>query len=169
MLLCFWHLSESRFFFFFFFFFFALRFAQKKEIANICHYLMQNHLSYLLMYKNFYSSHWFSNNRIFLLFPMVKTNANYVEICRVGILEADFQLVPLVIFFFWSFTILMLNVNNSNSAKKSKKKYFLRQKLKKKSLYYKIAEVKPIFSRKFNFRVNIWENTQKQKKTNDFW
>ena len=30
---------------------------------------------------------------------MVKTNANYTEICRVGNLDADFQQVPLVHFF----------------------------------------------------------------------
>ena len=30
---------------------------------------------------------------------MVKSNANYAEICRVGNLEADFQQVPLVHFF----------------------------------------------------------------------
>ena len=30
---------------------------------------------------------------------MVKMNANYAEICRVGSLEADFQQVPLVHFF----------------------------------------------------------------------
>ena len=30
-------------------------------------------------------------NQIFQLFPIVKINANYAEICRVGNLEADFQ------------------------------------------------------------------------------
>ena len=48
------------------------------------------------MHKNFYSSHWFSKNLIFSLFPIVKMNANYVEICKVGNLEADFQQVTLV-------------------------------------------------------------------------
>ena len=33
---------------------------------------------------------------------MVKMNANYAEICRVGNLEADFQQVPLVQIF-WNF------------------------------------------------------------------
>ena len=51
------------------------------------------------MHKKFYSSHWILKNQIFLLFPMVKMNANYAEICRVGNLEADFQQVSLVQFF----------------------------------------------------------------------
>ena len=51
------------------------------------------------MHKKFYSSHWFLKNQVFSLFPMVKMNANYAEICRVGNLEADFQQVPLVHFF----------------------------------------------------------------------
>ena len=38
-------------------------------------------------------------NQIFLFFPMVKTNANYAEICKIGKLEADFQQVSLVHFF----------------------------------------------------------------------
>ena len=37
--------------------------------------------------------------QIFSLFPIVKMNANYVEICRVSDLEADFQQVVLVQFF----------------------------------------------------------------------
>ena len=37
-----------------------------------------------------YSSHCFLKNQIFSLFPIVKMNANYAEICRVGNLEADF-------------------------------------------------------------------------------
>ena len=42
---------------------------------------------------------WFLNNPIFSLFPMVKMNENYAEICRVGNLEADFQQALLVQFF----------------------------------------------------------------------
>ena len=38
---------------------------------------------------------------------MVKMNANYAEICRVGNLEADFQQVPLVHFFSEIFTMLL--------------------------------------------------------------
>ena len=37
-------------------------------------------------------------------FPIVKMNANYAEMCRVGNLEADFQHVPLVHFFFLKFS-----------------------------------------------------------------
>ena len=51
------------------------------------------------MHKKFNSIHWILKNRIFLLFPIVKMNANFAEICRVGNLEADFQQVPLVQFF----------------------------------------------------------------------
>ena len=38
----------------------------------------------------FYSIHWFKKNQIFSCFPIVKMAANYAEIGRVGILEADF-------------------------------------------------------------------------------
>ena len=51
------------------------------------------------MQKKFYASHWFLKNQVFSLFPIVKMNVNYAEICRVGNLEADFQQVPLVQFF----------------------------------------------------------------------
>ena len=51
------------------------------------------------MYKKFYSKHCFLKNQI-SLFPIVKMNANYAEICRVGNLEADFQQVLLVRFLF---------------------------------------------------------------------
>ena len=54
------------------------------------------------MQKQFYSSQWFLKNQIFSLFPIVKMNANYAEICRVGNLEADFQQV-LLVQFFWNF------------------------------------------------------------------
>ena len=51
------------------------------------------------MHKTFYSSHLILKNQIFSLFPIVKMNANFAEIWRVGNLEADFQQVPLVQFF----------------------------------------------------------------------
>ena len=38
-------------------------------------------------------------NLIFSLFPVVKINANYAEICSVGDLEADFRQIPLIHFF----------------------------------------------------------------------
>ena len=79
--------------------FFALRFTQSK-FANFCHEFnakpfvvttyVQNSSSLII---------GFQNNQIFLLFPIVKMNANYAEICRVGILEANFQQVLLVNFF----------------------------------------------------------------------
>ena len=39
------------------------------------------------------------NYSFYVFIPMVKMNANYAEICRVGNLEADFQQVLLVHFF----------------------------------------------------------------------
>ena len=51
------------------------------------------------MHKKFNNSHLFLKNQIFSLFPIVKMNANYAEICRLGNLEADFQQVPIVHFF----------------------------------------------------------------------
>ena len=54
------------------------------------------------MHKKFYSSQRFLKNPIFSLFPIVKMNENYAEICRVGNLEADFQQVSLVQFL-WNF------------------------------------------------------------------
>ena len=51
------------------------------------------------MHEKFYSSQWFLENQTFSLFPIVKMNANYAEICRVGNLEANFQQVTLVYFF----------------------------------------------------------------------
>ena len=59
-------------------------------------------MSLLSMHKKFYSNRWFSKKQIFRLFPIVKMNANYVEICRVWNLEADFQQVPLF-HFLWNF------------------------------------------------------------------
>ena len=59
------------------------------------------------MHKKVYYSHWFLKNQIFSLFPIVKMNANYAEICRVGNLKADFQQVRFVQFFSEIFTILL--------------------------------------------------------------
>ena len=58
------------------------------------------------MHERVYSSNYFLKNQIFSLFPIVKTNANYAEICRIGNLESNFQQVPLVHFFSEIFTIL---------------------------------------------------------------
>ena len=51
------------------------------------------------MQNIFYCSRWFLKNQMFSLFPIVKMNAYYAEIYKVGNLEADFQQVPLVQFF----------------------------------------------------------------------
>ena len=47
------------------------------------------------MHENFYSIHWILKNQIFSLFPIVKMNTNFAEICRVGNLKANFQQVRL--------------------------------------------------------------------------
>ena len=55
--------------------------------------------------KKFYCYNSFLKNQIFsLFFPIVKMNANYAEIRRLGNLEADFQKVQLVHFFFLKFS-----------------------------------------------------------------
>ena len=92
-LLCFRHLSESRFL--------LGAVHRRSEFASFCHDLMQNHLSklHVPMHKQSYSSHFLKRNKTFSLFLIVKMNANYAEICRVGNMAADFQNVPLVHFF----------------------------------------------------------------------
>ena len=58
------------------------------------------------MQTKFYSSQcfffffFFFLNQIFSSFP-IKMNANYIEVCMLGNLEADFQQVLLVHFFFF--------------------------------------------------------------------
>ena len=73
---------------------------------NSCHFLIhpiqkRDYCAFVTTYaqKKFYSSQWFLKSPIFSLFPIIKMNTNYVEICRVGNLEADFQQVLLVQFF----------------------------------------------------------------------
>ena len=56
--------------------------------------------------KSFILVNVFLKNQRFSLFPIVKMNVNYAEICREGNLEADFQQVLLVIFCAM-FTILL--------------------------------------------------------------
>ena len=69
------------------------------------------------MHKKFSYSHWFLKNQIYLLFPIVRMNANYAEICRVGNLEADFQQVRLVQFF-WKFYNIIVKLQNSIQQRK---------------------------------------------------
>ena len=84
-------------------------------------------------YRFIKNASWgFLINQIFSLFPIVKMNANYAEICRVGNMVVIFNKFRLFIFS-KIFTILLLNINNLKSAKKSKK-YFLRQKFQKVTL-----------------------------------
>ena len=88
---------------FFVFLFFYLGLALYTEEVNLQTFVIILYKTicrnYVPMHKHFYSSHWFLNNQMFLLFPIVETNANYAEICRVGNLEVIFQQVPLVQFF----------------------------------------------------------------------
>ena len=61
------------------------------------------------MHKKFYSSYLFLKKQILSLFLIVKMNANYSEIFRVGNLEADFQQVLLVPFF-WNFHNIVVKI-----------------------------------------------------------
>ena len=72
---------------------------------------------------------------MFSLFPIVKMNANYAEICRVGNLKAHFQQIPLV-HFFWNFHNIAVKHQYFKVSEKKSWEYFLRQKLQK-SLYYR--------------------------------
>ena len=97
-LLCFQNLSESCF-----------SLALYTEEVNLQTFVIIYNKTICCNYlctKNFYSSHWFLKNQIFSLFHIVKMNANYAEIYRVGNLETDFQQVPLVQFS-ETFTILL--------------------------------------------------------------
>ena len=55
--------------------------------------------NYLCSKKSFILIVGFLKDQIFSLFPIVKMNASYAEICRIRNLEADFQQVPVVQFF----------------------------------------------------------------------
>ena len=90
-LLCFRHLSESRFL--------LDDLHRRSKFAIFCHDLVQNHLSQLPMYKKVYSTYWFLKNQLFSLFPIEKMKPNHAEICKVGYLESNFQQVLLVQFF----------------------------------------------------------------------
>ena len=115
------------------------------------------------MHKKFFSNHCFSKHQVFSLFPIVKMNANYTEICLVGSFRKCY-----LFNFSEIFTILLWSINNSNSSKKSKQ-YFLRQKFQK-LLWYRNCIVRSTFGRrKFNVWLNIWgQNTETEKK-NGFW
>ena len=63
---------------------------------------MQNICRNYLCTKSFILVIVFLKIKYFLLFPIVKMIANYAEILRVGNLEADFQQV-LLVQFFWNF------------------------------------------------------------------
>ena len=76
------------------------------------------------MHKKFYSSHWFLNNQIFSLFPIVKTNANYAEICRVGNLEAEFQQVLLFCSIFVKFLQYRCEMLKSQIQERKEKNIF---------------------------------------------
>ena len=54
------------------------------------------------MHKKFKYSQWFKKIKYFHFLPILKMNANYAEICKVGNFEAAFQQV-LLVHFFWNF------------------------------------------------------------------
>ena len=71
------------------------------------------------MHNKFYSSHWFLKNQICSLFPTVKMNANYAEICRVGYLEAEFLQVPLDQLFWKDSRVITVVLISFSSAPRS--------------------------------------------------
>ena len=78
----------------------------------------------------FFFVFFLKKNKYFHFFPIVKFNANYAEICRVGNLEADFQQVPLVQFFpkfsqYCCKTSIIEIQQEKWKKKKKKKKMFL--------------------------------------------
>ena len=101
--------------------------------------------------------------QIFSLFLIVKMNANYVEICWVGNLEVDFQQAPFAHFFLKFSQYCCETLIIWNSEKKSKK-IFMQTKIPKNHFTIEIAYIRPIFGRKSNFRVNIGNKTQNQKR-----
>ena len=84
------------------------------------------------MHKKFYSSYCFLLfliNTKFSFLPIIKMNANYAEICRLGNLESDFQkssAYPL--FFFSNFSQYFCETSIGQiQQRKVKTKYFFRQ------------------------------------------
>ena len=57
---------------------------RRSKFANFCHDLIKTICRNYLSTKNVCSSHWCLKNQIYSPFPIVKMNANYAEICRVG-------------------------------------------------------------------------------------
>ena len=100
-LLCFQHLSDSRFFFFcfffvvfFFFFFFFLLGAlhRRSKFENFCHYLMQNLRTKIILVVGFKQK-----IKYFYFFsPKVKITEKCAKIDREGSLDAGFQQLPFV-------------------------------------------------------------------------
>ena len=88
---------------------------RRSKFANVCHDLMDGHSFVVTSYAQtvfflvvFFFCLYFFKYQIFTLFPIVKMNANYEEICWVGNLKAHFQQVPLFNFFLiFFFTILL--------------------------------------------------------------
>ena len=80
------------------------------------------------MHKKFYSSHWFLKNQVFSFFPIVKVNANYAEICRLGGGRFSTSSACSV---FLKFSQYFCETSVIQIQQTKVKKYFRRQKLKK--------------------------------------
>ena len=103
--------------------------------------------------KTFILVSGFQKNQIFSLFAIVKMNANYAEIYRVGNLGGRFSTsyACSIILKFSQYCcetsiiqIQQIKVKNIFLEKKNPKNHFI-----------EIAQVRPALGRKFNFRVNI--------------
>ena len=117
------------------------------------------------MHNYFYTIHCFLKIKCFQFFPTVKVVANYAEVGRVGTLEAGFNKFRLLKFS-EIFTIVWILIIQSQL---NKIKIFSDIKYPKHHFTIEIAQVRPAFDRKFNFRVFIWKrNTEiywKEKET----
>ena len=104
----------------------------------------------------------FVKNKIFSLFTIVKMNANYAEICRVGNFEADFQQVTLVQFF-WNFHKYCCETKIQIQQRKVKNIFF--DKYSKISLFHRKLHRSDHFLAVNLILGQILENkTQKQKR-----
>ena len=101
------------------------------------------------MHKKLYSSHWFYKIKYF--YSIVKMNANYAEICRVGNLKAEFQQIRL--FNFPEISQYCCETSIIQIQQRKVKIIFLDE--NSKTITLQIAKARSIFCHNFDFRVYI--------------
>ena len=152
----FWHLSESRF-----------CLALYTEEANLQTFVMifcKTICWTTYAQKVLFWSLVFKKSNIFTFYHS-KTDCKLCRISSVDNFEADFQ-QNMLVWFFWVFTILVLNIGYSNSAKKSQ--IFSLTTIPKNHFTIEVAKVRPIIGSK-SFSINIWEQNTETEKTNGLW